>query len=296
MKEIAHSKEAIVKVGDIEIAYDTFGNPSDPPMLLVMGLGSQMIRWDEAFCKALASQGHWVIRFDNRDVGLSSKFDDAGVPNVMALIGGQTIDVPYKLTDMASDAIGLLDALGIKEADVVGVSMGGMIVQTMAIHYPDRVRTLTSIMSSTGNPDLPQPTEDAMAALLAPPASSRDEYIKNSLMGAKVLHGPHYPLDEDYVRNYSEISYDRCYNPSGVTRQLAAVLASGSRNEELGKVKIPTLVIHGNADPLVPVEGGKDTAKSIPNADLLIIEGMGHSFPTEVAPQILQAILKHTAP
>ncbi|MFW9863586.1 MAG: alpha/beta fold hydrolase [Candidatus Thorarchaeota archaeon] len=295
MKEIAYSEEETVKVGDIEIAYDTFGDPSDPPMLLVMGLGAQMIRWDEVFCKALASQGRWVIRFDNRDVGLSSKFDDAGVPNVMALIGGQTIDIPYKLIDMAGDAVGLLDTLGIKEADVVGVSMGGMIAQTMAIHYPDRVRTLTSIMSSTGNPKLPQPTDDAMAALLAPPASNRDEYIKNSLMGAKILHGPHYPLDEDYVRNYSEISYDRCYNPQGFTRQLAAVLASGSRNEELGKVKIPTLVIHGDADPLVPVEGGKDTAKSIPNADLLIIEGMGHSFPTEVVPQILQAILKHTA-
>ncbi|MGD9381773.1 MAG: alpha/beta hydrolase [Candidatus Thorarchaeota archaeon] len=296
MTEIPHSKEITAKVGDIEITYDTFGDPSAPPMLLVMGLGAQMIRWDEAFCKALAAQGHWVIRFDNRDVGLSSKFDDGGVPDVMSLIQGEAVDVPYKLKDMADDAIGLLDALGIKEADVVGVSMGGMIVQTMAIHYPDRVRTLTSVMSSTGSPDLPQPTEEAMAALLAPPASSRDEYIKNSLMSAKVLHGPHYPLDEDYVRNYSEISYDRCYHPPGFTRQLSAVIASGSRKEALGNIKIPTLVIHGDADPLVPVEGGKDTAKSIPEAELLIIEGMGHSFPTEVVPQILQAILKHTAP
>jgi pimeloyl-ACP methyl ester carboxylesterase len=296
LKEIPYGEEKTAKVGDIEIVYDTFGNPSNPPMLLVMGLGAQMIRWDEAFCKALAAQGRWVIRFDNRDVGLSSKFDDAGVPNVMALIGGQTVDVPYTLREMASDAVGLLDELGVKEADVVGVSMGGMIAQTMAIHYPDRVRTLTSIMSSTGNPDLPQPTDEAMAALLAPPASSRDEYIKNSLMSAKVLHGPHYPLDEDYVRSYSEISYDRCYNPSGFTRQLSAVIASGSRKDALGSVKIPTLVIHGDADPLVPVEGGKDTAKSIPDADLFIIDGMGHSFPTEVVPQILQAILKHTAP
>ena len=295
MTEVPHSEETTVKIGNIKIAYDTFGDPKNPPILLIMGLGAQMIRWDDAFCNALAAQGRWVIRFDNRDVGLSTKFDEAGVPDVMALVQGQPVDVPYKLKDMASDTVGLLDVLGIKEADVVGVSMGGMIAQTMAIQYPDRVRTLTSIMSSTGNPDLPQPTSDAMSFLLAPPVSSRDEYIKNSLMSAKVLHGPHYPLNEDYVRNYSEISYDRCYNPAGFSRQFAAILASGNRNEELGKVKIPTLVIHGDADPLIPVEGGKDTAKSIPDAKLLIIEGMGHSFPIERVPQILQAILQHTA-
>ncbi|MHA2303573.1 MAG: alpha/beta fold hydrolase [Candidatus Thorarchaeota archaeon] len=296
MTEIPHSEEAIAKVGDTEIVYDTFGDPSAQPMLLVMGLGAQMIRWDEAFCKALAAQGRLVIRFDNRDVGLSSKFDEAGIPDVMALLQRQAVDVPYKLKDMASDAVGLLDSLGVKEVDVVGVSMGGMIAQTMAVHYPDRVRTLTSIMSSTGNPDVWQPTEEAMSVLLAPPASNRDEYIANSVKAAKVFHGPHYPLDEDYVRNYSEISYDRCYHPPGFSRQLGAILASGSRNEALANVKIPTLVIHGDADPLVPVEGGKDTAKSVPEAELLIIKGMGHSFPVEVVPQILGAILKHTAP
>jgi pimeloyl-ACP methyl ester carboxylesterase len=296
MTKVLHSGEKTAKVGDIEIVYDTFGDSSNPPMLLVMGLGAQMVRWDEAFCQYIAAQGRWVIRFDNRDVGLSTKFDDAGVPNVMALIQGETVDVPYKLIDMAGDAVGLLDALGIKEVDVVGASMGGMIAQTMAIHYPDKVRTLTSIMSSTGNPNLPQPTTEAMSFLLAPPVSNRNDYIENSLKSAKVLHGPHYPLNEEYVRNYSEISYDRCYHPPGFSRQLGAILTSGSRNEALMNVKIPTLVIHGDADPLVPVEGGKDTAKSIPDAELLIIEGMGHSFPIEVVPQILQAILKHTAP
>ncbi|MHA2071586.1 MAG: alpha/beta fold hydrolase [Candidatus Thorarchaeota archaeon] len=296
MTEVLHSGEKTAKVGDIEIVYDTFGDSSNPPMLLVMGLGAQMVRWDEAFCQYIAAQGRWVIRFDNRDVGLSTKFDNAGVPNVMALIQGETVDVPYKLIDMAGDAVGLLDALGIKEVDVVGASMGGMIAQTMAIHYPDKVRTLTSIMSSTGNPNLPQPTTEAMSFLLAPPVSNRNDYIENSLKSAKVLHGPHYPLNEEYVRNYSEISYDRCYHPPGFSRQLGAILTSGSRNEALMNVKIPTLVIHGDADPLVPVEGGKDTAKSIPDAELLIIEGMGHSFPIEVVPQILQAILKHTAP
>ena len=296
MTEIPYSGEKIAKTGEMEIAYDTFGNPSSSPMLLIMGLGAQMIRWDEAFCNAIAAQGHWVIRFDNRDAGLSTKFDETGVPNVMALIQGQSVEVPYKLNDMAKDAIGLLDTLGVKKADVVGVSMGGMIAQAMAIHYPERVRTLTSIMSSTGNPDLPQPTPEAMGALLAPAASNRSEYITNQLTVAKILHGPVYPLDEDYVRNYAERSYDRCYDPTGLPRQLAAILASGSRNKGLAKVKIPTLVIHGKADPLVPFQGGEDTAKSISGAKLLLIDGMGHSFPIEAVPQILQAILQHTAP
>jgi pimeloyl-ACP methyl ester carboxylesterase len=295
MSQIPYSGEKTAKVGSVEIAYDTFGNPSSPPMLLIMGLGAQMIRWDDAFCKALAAQGHWVIRFDNRDVGLSSKFDQAGVPDIMSLIQGKKVEVPYKLKDMAADAVGLLDVLGIKSADVVGISMGGMIAQSIAIDYPKRVRTLTSIMSSTGNPKLPQTKPEAMQVLLAPAASNRKEYITNELKAAKVLHGPKYPLNEDYVRNYAERSYDRCYHPQGFPRQLGAILASGSRNEALAKMKIPTLVIHGTADPLVPVEGGKDTAKSIPGAKLLIIEGMGHSLPVEVAPQIIQAILQHTA-
>lgn len=296
MNKIQYSGEKTAKVGEVEIAYDSFGNPSDPPMLLIMGLGAQMIRWDDAFCKAIASQGRWVIRFDNRDVGLSTKFAEAGVPNIMSLIQGQKVDVPYTLKDMADDAIGLLDKLGIEAADVVGVSMGGMIAQTIAIHYPERVRTLTSIMSSTGNPDLPQSTPEAMGVLLAPAASNRNDYITAQLKTAKVLHGPVYPLNEDYVRNYAEQSYDRCYHPEGLPRQLAAILTSGSRSKALANVMIPTLVIHGKADPLVPVEGGKDTAKSIPDAKILLIDGMGHSFPTEVVPQILQAILQHTAP
>lgn len=295
MSEIPYSGEKTAKVGEVELAYDTFGDPSAPPILLIMGLGAQMIRWDDAFCKALATQGRWVIRFDNRDVGLSTKFDEAGIPNIMSLIQGQKADVPYTLKDMADDAVGLLDTLGIEAADIVGVSMGGMIAQTMAIHYPERVRTLTSIMSSTGNTDLPQPKPEAMEILLAPPVSNRNDYITNQLKAAKVLHGPTYPLNEEYVRNYAEHQYDRCYNPQGYSRQLAAVLVSGSRKESLADVKVPTLVLHGDKDPLVPVEGGKDTAKSIPGAKLVIIEGMGHSFPTEVVPQIIKEILQHTA-
>lgn len=296
MADIPYSGEKTVKVGDIEINYDTFGDPSSQPMLLIMGLGAQMIRWDEVFCKAIAAQGRYVIRFDNRDIGLSTKFDQAGVPDIMALVQGQPVETPYKLKDMADDAVGLLDALGIEAADVVGVSMGGMIAQSLAIHYPERVRTLTSIMSSTGNPNLPQPKPEAMNVLLAPPVSNRDDYITNQLNGAKVLHGPTYPLDEEYVRNYAGRQYDRCYNPQGQSRQLAAVLSSERRDESLANVKIPTLVMHGDKDPLVPVEAGKDTAKSIPGAKLVIIEGMGHSFPTEQVPKILHELLQHTAP
>ncbi len=295
MNEVQYSGEKTAKVGDIELVYDTFGDPSHPPMLLIMGLGEQMIRWDEVFCQILASQGRFVIRFDNRDVGLSTKLEDAGIPDVRALMFGKTVDVPYTLKDMANDAIGLLDCLGIEAADIVGVSMGGMIAQTMAIHHPSRVRTLTSIMSSTGNPNLPQPTPEGISVLLAPPASNRTVYTNDYLKAAKVLHGPKYQLDEEYIRNYSERAYDRCYHPAGFARQLGAILTSGSRNEALGNVKTPTLVIHGDVDPLVPVEAGKDTAKSIPDAKLLIIEGMGHSFPTEVVPQIIKAILQHTS-
>lgn len=295
MAEVPYSGEKTVKVGNVEIAYDTFGNPSSRPMLLIMGLGAQMIRWDEAFCKILASQGHWVIRFDNRDVGRSTKFDDAGVPDLMSLMQGKPVKVPYTLKDMAGDTVGLLDALGVKKADVIGVSMGGMIAQSLAINYPERVRTLTSIMSSTGNPNLPQATPEATAVLLTPPVSNKADYITSELKVAKVLHGPVYKLDEDFVRNYAERSWDRNYCPQGLSRQLGAILMSGSRSDALKKVKIPTLVIHGSADPLVPVEGGKDTAKSVPGAKLEIIEGMGHSFPTERVPQIVKAILQHTA-
>jgi pimeloyl-ACP methyl ester carboxylesterase len=295
MAEVPYSGEKTAKAGNVEIAYDTFGNPSSPPMLLIMGLGAQMIRWDEAFCKILASQGHWVIRFDNRDVGRSTKFDDAGVPDLMSLMQGKPVKVPYTLKDMASDTVGLLDALGVKKADVIGVSMGGMIAQSLAINYPERVRTLTSIMSSTGNPNLPQATPEATAVLLTPPVSNKADYITSELKVAKVLHGPVYKLDEEFVRNYAERSWDRNYCPQGLSRQLGAILMSGSRSEALKKVKIPTLVIHGSADPLVPVEGGKDTAKSVPGAKLEIIEGMGHSFPTERVPQIVKAILQHTA-
>jgi pimeloyl-ACP methyl ester carboxylesterase len=297
MEIVAQSKEAIVKVNGVELAYDTFGNPSDPPLLLVMGLGAQMIRWDEEFCKPLAVHGFWVIRFDNRDVGNSTKFGDAGVPNVLALMQavqqGEGASAPYTLSDMAGDAVGLLDELKIEKAHIVGASMGGMIVQTMAIEHPERVRTMTSIMSTTGDVSVSTPKPEALAVIMDVPPSDRAECIEDAVKKQQILGGSKYPLNEEFVRQHATRAFDRCYYPEGMTRQLAAVLASGSRKEVLKAVKVPTLVIHGDADPLVPVEGGKDTAASIPGAKLLIIEGMGHDIPAEVAPQIIAAIARH---
>lgn len=299
MKDVLQSEEATIKVGEVEITYDTFGNPSNPPILLIMGLGTQMIFWNEDFCKELARRGYWVVRFDNRDVGLSSKFDEAGIPDVMGMIQsaqtGDTIEeVPYTLLDMANDAIGLLNGLKIKSAHIIGVSMGGMIAQTIAIHYPERVKTLTSIMSSTGDPELPPPEPDALAVIVTPPPSDRTEYIEQSVQSWRVLNGSKYPLDEEYIRKYSARAFDRSYYPVGTTRQLAAILASGSRKEALKSVNLPTLVIHGDADPLVPIEAGKDTAKSVPGAKFVVIEGMGHNIPVQVAPHIIDAIVEHT--
>ncbi|MFX1254275.1 MAG: alpha/beta fold hydrolase [Promethearchaeota archaeon] len=303
MTQVKHTDEAHVTANDIEICYDTFGDPSATPLLLISGLGAQMLSYEEPFCQQLAKEGYWIIRFDNRDAGLSTKFDKAGVPNVIEIIQevedlqasvetgtiAELVSAPYTLLDMATDAVALLDVLKIDAAHVVGASMGGMIAQTMAIHYPDRVRTLTSIMSA---PELIFPEPEALEILLAPPVNDRMEYIENSIKHKHVLHGK-FSFDEAYYRKHFERIYDRNYNPDGTTRQLVAIVASGSRKEALKKMKIPTLVIHGDADLLVPLKGGKDTADSIPGAKLKIIGGMGHSLPIEVVPQIIKAISSH---
>lgn len=294
---VPHSDPARVRVNDIELVYDTFGENSAPPLLLIMGLGGQMIAWDEEFCAQLAARGYWVIRFDNRDVGLSTKLDEAGVPDIFTLVQAQAqseaAQAPYTLRDMAGDAVGLLDALAVESAHVVGISMGGMIAQEMAIHHPSRVRTLTSIMSTTGNPALPPPKLEALSVLLTPFPTDRDGYIENSLQTWRVLSGPGFPLDQDLVRERAGRFFDRGLSLAGTARQMAAVVTSGSRREALRSVAISTLVIHGDADPLVPVECGMDTADAIPGAELLIIEGMGHDLPLAVAPRVIEAIARH---
>ncbi len=281
------------RANGIEICYETFGEPTDPPLLLVMGLGGQMILWEEPFCEGLAERGFYVIRFDNRDVGLSTKFDEAPVPDIQKALEGQAIEAPYTLWDMAADAVGLLDALNIERAHVVGMSMGGMIVQCMAIRFPERLRSMTSIMSTTGAPDVGQPTPEALEALLAPPPASREEAIEQGVRTWRVIGSPAYPREEGELRALVARAYDRSFYPQGTARQLAAILATGDRTAALREVRVPTLVIHGEDDPLVPVSGGRATAEAIPGAKLLTFPGMGHDLPRPLWPQILDAIAQH---
>lgn len=297
MSNVSHSSEKLVKANNIEINYDTFGDKKNPAILLIMGLACQMIFWKDEFCQNLASKGFFVIRFDNRDIGLSSKMVDLPIPNIMrltaALQQGGHPEVPYKLSDMAKDTIELLDALQIEKFHVVGVSMGGMIAQTMAIEYPNRIKTLTSISSTTGNPQLPQAKPEAMAVLLTPPSPDKAKYIENEVKTWKVLYGPKYHFPEQYIRERAERVFNRNFYPAGIARQFAAIIGSEPRNKYLKDLQIPTLVIHGDADPLIPFEAGKDTANSIPGSKLLIIDGMGHSIPDEVEAQILEATIQN---
>lgn len=288
---------ATAQVNGLTLEYDTFGDPTDPPILLIMGLAAQMVAWDEEFCCRLAARGFRVIRFDNRDIGRSTWLDHEPVPNLVtlrrALRRGDPVRVPYLLTDMADDALGLLGALGIESAHLVGVSMGGMIVQTVAIHAPERVRTLTSIMSSTGDPDLPRPHWRAMAAMLVPARRDREGYLRRAVLVWRILTGPQMAVDLRRTRAQSERAFGRGVHPAGAGRQLAAILASPSRSADLRAVRIPTLVIHGNADWLVPLEGGRRTAAAVPGAELEVIEGMGHALSPPLWERIISRIARH---
>jgi len=288
-----------VTANGIQIEYDTFGDSSSVPLLLIIGLGAQMIDWDEELCEQLAGKGLYVIRFDNRDVGLSTKFEEAGIPDIMAAFGasmqGEAIEAPYTLDDMADDAVGLLDALGIEKAHFCGMSMGGMIAQTAAIRHPSRVSSLISIYNTTGNPELPQPKPEAMEVLITPAPEEREAYIEHMVKVFRTIAGPGFPFDEEWIRKLAARRYDRAFYPQGMARQLVGVLAHGNRKPALASLQIPTLVIHGSDDPLVPVECGKDTAEAVPGAELIIIEGMGHDLPHEGAwYQIIDAIVAHT--
>jgi pimeloyl-ACP methyl ester carboxylesterase len=271
----------------LELEYETFGSADDPALLLIMGLGAQMTMWDESFCNQLADEGFYVIRFDNRDVGLSTRTEGPD-PDLMAVMGGDTSSATYQVSDMADDAAGLLDALGIPAAHIVGASMGGMIAQAFAIQHPDKTRSLCSIMSTTGDRTVGQPNPEAMGALLAPPATTRDEAIANSLASGRILSPVHF--DEAKTAERAGKAFDRAFYPKGMARQLVAIMASPDRTEALGNVTAPTLVIHGAPDPLVTVSGGEATAKAVPGADLLIFDDMGHDMPEPRIPEIVAAI------
>jgi pimeloyl-ACP methyl ester carboxylesterase len=278
-------------VGDVELAYETFGDAADPAVLLVMGLGTQMLGWHEELCATLADRGFFVIRYDNRDVGRSTKIevDVDFLPTFLAASQGTAVDVPYRLTDLAADAVGLLDALGVESAHIVGASMGGMIAQAIAIEHPERVRTLTSIMSTTGERDVGQPSPVAMEQLLRPPPTTRDEAIESGVASRRILGSPD-AFDEDLARKLVGESYDRCWYPEGTVRQLLAIVASGDRADGLRALTVPTLVVHGDADPLVTPSGGQRTAELVPGATLLMLEGMGHDLPAAYLGPLVEAI------
>ena len=286
---------ASVQANGITIEYESFGAPDAPPVLLIMGLGGQLTLWPVELCEALVARGFRVIRYDNRDIGLSTKFDHAGLPDIAALMmasfTGKMPDVAYTLDDMAADAAGLLDALGITRAHIVGASMGGMIAQNFAANYPARTLSLTSIMSTTGNPAVPPARPEAMAVLTNRPATQDPEVLMAFLVNtARVIGSPVYPASEERLLARIRADLQRSYSPTGYVRQMAAIIAAGDRRGKLASIAAPTLVIHGDADPLVSIEGGRDTAANIKGAELRIIPGMGHDLPLELVETIAGAI------
>ena len=276
----------------IELEYESFGRDADPAILLIMGLGGHLTRWNLELCDLLVARGYRVIRFDNRDCGLSTHFSDAPVPDLRALQNGQPVTLPYTLDDLVADSVGLLDALGIKQANVAGASMGGAIAQLAAANYPERVISLTSIMSSSGNPALPAPTPAAATALFAPLPRQRDResIVADSITRYETLESPAYPTDRGRLRQLFADEYERNFDPRGVARQLAALIANGDRRSLLQTITAPSVVLHGAADQLIPLACGEDVARNIPNAEFRIIDGMGHDFPVALSQVIGDAI------
>ena len=282
-----------ISVNGLDIEVEEFGDPADPPLLLIMGLGAQMIVWPEELCRQLADAGHHVIRFDNRDVGLSSWFDGAGVPDMEAVfedaVAGRPVESPYSLSDMADDAVGVLDALGIDSAHIVGASMGGMIAQQVAIRHPDRTRSLCSIMSMPrfiiGDPEV-------TAVLMAEDPGTREGRIEDGIKGSRLLTVGGFPFDEERSRATAEATIDRAWHPEGTARQMAAILADGDRTEALRGVTAPTVVIHGTSDRLVLPQGAEETAAAVSGAELVWIDGMGHELPLGAHQQIVDAVCR----
>lgn len=281
-----------VKSNGITLEYETAGDPADATLFMIMGLGAQLVAWDDELVDAFATRGFYVVRFDNRDVGLSTWFDDAGTPDILGLFSGES-GPAYSLADMADDAAGLLDALGIAAAHVFGVSMGGMIAQSLAIRHPDRVRTLTSVMSTTGDPSVGRPHLQAVEALLAPAPADRDGAVEAALASWRVIGSPGFPFHEDRIAASAAVAYDRAFHPDGMARQLAAILGSPDRTPDLAALTVPTLVIHGDSDPLVDPSGGKATAAAVPGATLWNIPGMGHDLPPEIFAELVERVAGH---
>ncbi|MEZ4899977.1 MAG: alpha/beta hydrolase [Saprospiraceae bacterium] len=277
----------------IDLAFERFGNPTDPAALLIMGAGAQMISWPLDLCRQLADTGLQMIRFDNRDSGLSTHLDDAPVPDFPSVLAGDFSQVTYTLSDMAADTIGLADALGLKKIHLVGASMGGMIAQTVAIEYPDRTRSLTSMMSSTGAPNVGLPDFSVLSKLGSPPLEDRQAYIEWRVRSLKAIGSPGYPFDETSVAENAGLAWDRDHDPHGIIRQTTGVIKSGDRTEKLKKLLLPTLVIHGDADKMIDVSGGQATAAAIPNSELHIFPGMGHGFPQPLWKEMAQLIAAH---
>jgi pimeloyl-ACP methyl ester carboxylesterase len=287
--------EERARAGDVEIAYETFGDPADSTLLLIMGLGVQMLGWDVGFCEMLAERGFRVVRFDNRDVGRSTWIDGGPAPDVMAVMAGDFSSAGYLLADMAGDAAGLLDGLEVPAAHVVGASMGGMIAQTLAILHPERVLSLTSIMSTTGDPSVGQATPEALQVLMNTPPDEREGFADASVAIYTTIGSRGFAVDKDAIRQRALESFDRGHNPLGVGRQLVGIIASGDRTPALRKLEIPTQVIHGSDDPLINRSGGEATAAAIPGAQLEVIEGMGHDLPRDAWPRIVDLIVANAA-
>jgi pimeloyl-ACP methyl ester carboxylesterase len=291
--------EDFVPANGLTICWDSFGDPAAPPLFLIMGMGAQMTAWDDLFCEQLAARGFRVIRFDNRDTGRSTWLHHAGTPDVMRAMTRawwrMPVSAPYLLGDMAADLAGLMDALGIAAAHLVGASMGATIAQTFAIHHPERVLSLTSIMSTTGDPDLPKPSPSVVAAVMRPQPATLEGYVEQYVGTWRVLRVGRFADEEVRDRERAVRNFARGLNPQGSARHLVAILASGSRRRALRQVKAPTLVIHGDIDPLVPLAAGVDTARSVPGAELMVLEGMGHALAMPLWPRMIDGITRVAA-
>ena len=278
----------------IDMAFQRLGNPSSPPVFLIMGGGAQMVAWQDGFCDELIGKGLQLILFDNRDTGHSTHFSNAAIPDFPAVMAGDFSTVSYTLSDMAADTVGLMDALGFDSVHLVGASMGGMIAQTIAIEYPSRVKSLTSMMSTTGNSFVGQPDFSVLSKLGSPDYNNRQEYIQWRIKSLKAIGSTIYPFDEEAAIKTAGLSWDRDHDALGLMRQAVAVLKSGDRTQQLHNLHVPTLVIHGNADKMINVSGGIATAEAIRDAKLVIFEGMGHGLPealwTEIASLIADLV------